>query len=698
MYLRFGWVVGNVGLLGTLVIVTLSTAITFLTSLSIAAIATNTPVKGGGAYFLISRSLGLEAGGAIGIPLFLAQAFSVSLYIIGFSESLLGIFPSWDPRWIGVVTTVFLGALAMISTKATIKAQYIILGIIGISLISFALGKPVENTEIELWGVPEKESVPFWKVFAVFFPAVTGIMAGVNLSGDLKDPAISIPKGTFMAVGTGYLIYMTLPVLLASRADALTLVDDPLIMQQISLWGGAIFLGIWGATLSSAAGSLLGAPRVLQALAEDRVLTGYARFFQNSSGKENIPRNATLFTVIITLVTVFLGNLNAIAPILTMFFLTTYAVLNITAGIETFLKSPSFRPKFKVHWVFSLIGAVGCAAVMILINPWATFAAFLFIGMVFLWLKRRKLSDRWGGIGRGLLLSLISFGLLKLENKARAKNWRPNILVLSGSPNKRWQLIEMANSLTQDNSLFTMSTILPEQNVPQEKVLDYESQMMEFLKNKSIKALVRVIRAKNPFSGGKQLVDAYGLGPLVPNTILLGDTQDPAHLPEYAEMVRHFHKSKRNVLILQNENKEGFKKRENVDIWWGGLKGNGSLMIILAYLMKNSPEWGLANFKVKMVVPNLDAELEVKRNFSRLFSEMRTGLSFKTIVDDKRDFWSILHQESAESDLVMLGMAHPEGAEDFARYFEGLKKHTSGEAAKVFVLAAQDIEFQELLR
>ncbi len=698
MYLRFGWVVGNVGLLGTLAIVTLSTSITFLTSLSIAAIATNTPVKGGGAYFLISRSLGLEAGGAIGIPLFLAQAFSVSLYIIGFSESLVGLFPLVDPRWVGVATTIVLGTLAMVSTKATIKAQYVILVLIGLSLVSLLLGSPVENSTIELWGVPQRDAVPFWQVFAVFFPAVTGIMAGVNLSGDLKNPAVSIPKGTFYAVGTGYVIYMLLPLILASRADAGTLVEDALIMEKIAIWGGAIFLGIWGATLSSAAGSLLGAPRVLQALAEDRVLPNYAQFFRRSSGKEKIPRNATLFTVILTMVTVYLGNLNAIAPLLTMFFLTTYAVLNITAGIETFLQSPSFRPKFKVHWLFSLLGALGCAAVMLLINPLATFAAFVFIGIVFLWLKRRKLKDTWGGIGRGLLLSLVRFSLLRLEKKGHAKNWRPNILVLSGSPSKRWQLIELANCLTQDNSLFTVSTVLPEHNVPQEKVLDYENQMMDFLYGKSIQALVRVIRAPDPFTGGKHLVNAYGLGPLVPNTILLGDTQESANLPAYADMVSHFHKSKRNVLILQNENKAGFKKKEKVDIWWGGLKGNGSLMIILAYLMKNSLEWGMASFQVKMVVPNEEAEKEVRRNFSRLFSNMRTGLDFKIIVDDYSDFWQILHRESQDSDLVMLGMAPPEDSLEFAKYFEGLKAHTSKEAAKVFVLAAQDIDFEDLLQ
>lgn len=697
MYLRFGWVVGNVGLIGTLLIVTLSTSITFLTSLSIAAVATNAPVKGGGAYFLISRSLGAEIGGAVGIPLYLAQAFSVSLYIIGFSESLSAIIPALDARWIGLVTTGALGALALFSTQATIKAQYVILGLIALSLVSLLLGSPLEDSHIELWGVPASQSVGFWQVFAIFFPAVTGIMTGVNMSGDLKDPARSIPRGTFLAVGVGYVIYMVLPIVLAARVDASTLVAEPLIMERIALWGGAILLGVWGATLSSATGSLLGAPRVLQALANDKILPGWSRFFTRVSGKEKIPRAATVFTIGLTLVTVYFGNLNLIAPILTMFFLTTYAVLNVTAGIETFLKSPSFRPKFKVHWFFSVLGALGCAAVMFLINALATVAAFLVIGMIFIWLKRRKIKGTWGGLGRGMLSSIIRYALLRLEKEGDAKSWRPNILVLSGSPAKRWRLIELANDITNGNALFTVSTIVSESNVPQEKVKDYEGQIADFLSNKNVQALVRVLRAPDPFTGSTQLVNAYGLGQLVPNTVLLGDTRDAAHLNAYSEMIRHFYKSRKNVIIVKDDNNKGFKKKRVIDVWWGGMKRNGSLMIILAYLLKNSREWQQATVNVKMVVPNTEASAGARKNLDAIFSGMRTGFSYQLLVAEGRDFWEILREESAESDLVLVGLAVPELEGDFEVYYTALKEKTKALPTIVFVLAAQEVEFDKVL-
>ena len=234
MYLRFGWVVGNVGLIGTLLIVTISVSITFFTALSIAAIATDQRVKTGGAYYMISRSLGVEVGGAVGIPLFIALALSVALYTVGFAESIVSVFPSLDFKTVGLLTTVGVATLAIISAKVAIRAQYFIMFGIALSLLSLYFGSPIEESNIEMWGATDRNSEPFWIVFAVFFPAVTGIMAGVNMSGDLKDPAKSIPKGTFWAIGVGYVIYMTLPIILAYRADALSLIEDPLILHKKS--------------------------------------------------------------------------------------------------------------------------------------------------------------------------------------------------------------------------------------------------------------------------------------------------------------------------------------------------------------------------------------------------------------------------------------------------------------------------------
>ena len=184
------------------------------------------------------------------------------------------------------------------------------------------------------------------------------------MSGDLREPNRSIPIGTLAAVATGYVIYMVLPIVLAIRADPTTLIENPLIMKEMAFWGPAILFGVWGATLSSAIGSILGAPRVLQALARDGVLPRWLSFLGNGSKPNDEPRIGTAVTLGVATATVCIGDLNIIAPVLTMFFLTTYMVLNVSAGIEGFLQSPSFRPTFKVHWSLSMLGALGCLVVM----------------------------------------------------------------------------------------------------------------------------------------------------------------------------------------------------------------------------------------------------------------------------------------------------------------------------------------------
>lgn len=699
MYLRFGWVVGQVGLGGTLLIVTLATSITFLTSLSVAAIATDQRVRTGGAYYMISRSLGIETGGAVGIPLYLAQGLSVALYTVGFAESVTGAFPSLDARIVGIVTTLAVAGLAVVSARAAIRAQYVIMAVIGLSLLSLLFGSGLEGTQPQGLGATTlSEPAGFWVVFAVFFPAVTGIMAGVNMSGDLADPGRAIPRGTFLAIGVGYLIYMGLPALLALRADTQTLVSDPLVMRRISLWGGAILLGVWGATLSSAVGSMLGAPRVLQALARDGILPRWLSWLGKGSGDDDSPRVGTMLTLGIALVAVWFADLNVIAPILTMFFLTTYGVLNIAAGIERFIGSPSFRPRLSVHWVFSLLGAAGCASVMFLINPVATVIAGIFVLTVFLWLERQGLEAAWGDVRRGVLMMITRAGLLRLRRVPEdPRNWRPHFLVLSGAPTKRWHLIELAADFSHHNKgLLSVATILRDTAVTYDRKRAMERKVQDYLGKRGINGLVRVISAEDPFAGTELLVEAYGLGPLVPNTVLLGDSEEAEHRPRYCAMVEHFWRSKRNVVIVRDADSVGFGHRKRIDIWWGGLQGNGALLMILGYLLKTSLAWHEAEIRLKMVVPTEAAAADAEHNLTEMLEQTRTGLRPRVLVSDGRPVLDLLHDSSQGADLILMGMAAPDKG-DFPTYFEELRNRTGDLPCTVFVLAAEDIAFREVL-
>ncbi len=696
MYLRFGWVVGNVGLTGTFLIVTLSTMITFLTALSIAAIATDQRVRIGGAYYMISRSLGIEAGGSVGIPLFLAQGLSVALYTVGFAESVVGVFPFLNVRAVGLVTTLAVAGLALTSAHAAIRAQYVTMGAIALSLLSLFLGTPVESTPAELALAASHDPAPFWVVFAVFFPAVTGIMAGVNMSGDLQNPGRSIPRGTFSAILVGYGVYMAIPVFMVWRGETGALISDPLVMRRIAFWGDAILLGVWGATLSSAVGSILGAPRVLQALARDGILPRSLHWLGNGSGPQDAPRAGTLVTLGLALVAVWFGNLNIIAPVLTMFFLTTYGVLNISAGIEKLIQSPSFRPLFKVHWSLSLLGAAGCFGVMFLINPVATVVAVLVVLAIFLLLERQGLEAAWGDVRMGIWLALTRAGLLRLKKQVDPRNWRPHLLVLSGAPMKRWHLLELASSITHNRGILNVATVLGTPSVSLERKRALESGIRDFLSKRGIESLVRVVSADDPFAGSEVLVETYGLGTLVPNTILLGDNLDPDHRARYCRMVERFYFARKNVIIVREDELRGYGDRRTIDIWWGGLQGNGALMLILAYLLQSSIRWQRARVRLKMVVPSEDAAREARKNLEVMAERTRTGAEPHVLVSNGKHFFDILEDSSSDADLVLMGIARPEEG-GFEEYYAALRDRTDGLPSTLFVLAAEEIAFREVL-
>lgn len=698
MYLRFGWVVGNAGLVNTLIIVTISTGITFLTALSVCAIATDRVVRVGGAYYMISRSLGIETGGAVGISLYFAQAISVALYTIGFAESFVDAFPQFNLNqvYVALVVTVLVGILAITSASIAIKAQYFIMAGIALSLLSFFFGHSVPDVETQMLASPTEDSAPFWEVFAVFFPAVTGIMAGVNMSGDLKDPIKSIPSGTLAAVGTGYAIYMILPLFLAFRADTSSLREIPLIMQELALWKPIILVGVWGATLSSAIGSILGAPRVLQALVRDGVLPRLFNPLGAGYGREDEPRNGTIVTLGFAIAAVCIGDLNLIAPVLSMFFLTTYLVLNVAAGIEGFLESPSFRPTFKVHWSLSLLGAIGCLGVMFLIDAGSTVLAALIVSLIYIWLQRRELETTWGDTRRGMWMALIGMGIFQMEEEEdNPKNWRPHILVLSGAPQKRWSLIELADSFSHNRSLMTVSSVLPSGSRDLGQQLKLEKTIREYLKKRGVRALVRVITANDPFDGAMRLVEAYGLGPLVPNTILLGDSEEPSRREQFCNAIAQIHTSKRNVVIFHENLKQGFGGRRRIDVWWGGIQANGSLMLLLAYLLRTDINWRNARIYLKLVVPDEAAATAAEDNLKEYIEKLRIDVSPQVLIAQGRPFGDILNQYSRSADLIFLGMATPR--ENYMEYYESLQDKVKDLPSTIFVLAAPDFAFGEVL-
>jgi len=437
MYLRTGWVVGNAGLLGGALIILLANVITLATGLSIASVATNIRMGAGGAFSIIAQSLGLEVSGSVTVPFYLAQAISVAFYIFAFSEGWLRIFPN-HPAWavvFGAFGVIF--AIAYFSVSLAVRVRYPILIIIIASLIVVFLGsfhvwgaQGITQTP-ELWG-----SFPagnFWSVFAVFFPAVTGVLAGVNMSGTLKNPRHSIPRGLISAIVVTMVVYLGLAYWVSLVATPAELVSNFTIMVDRSVWGPAVLAGILAATFSAALNSLVGAPRVLRAITEHDILPGGEFLAKRSASGE--PRNAMWVTGGIALVTLLFGltggGLNAIAPLMTMFFLITYAVLNGVVVLEQSLGLISFRPHFKIPRIVPIIGVAGSVITMFLINPLFSLVAVVVIIGLYVYLSHRQLKNPFSDVRSGLFVTLAEWAAMRVITmpSSQERAWRPSLLV-----------------------------------------------------------------------------------------------------------------------------------------------------------------------------------------------------------------------------------------------------------------------------
>ena len=427
IFLRLGWITGQAGLFTTLCVVSLGTLIALLTILSMASIATNIELGKGGIYYILSRSLGVDVGAALGIPLFLNQSLCVAFCAVGFAESLHDLMPSWPITTIGVVTLLCSAACSCASLKGALKTQVVIFVIMIFSLMSLFTGGDLRDSSITY--EPSQIPLGFWGVFALFFPAMTGMESSISLSGDLRNPSRSLPIGAISALLTGYAIYMLIPVFLAQHVPLERLRSDTMVIQDLSSVPALIIAGIWAATLSGVLGGLLGAPRTLQAIAEDGVAPS---LFKKTYGKNSEPVFATIFTFLIALTCIIFGSINQIAPVMTMICLSCYGVLNLAAGLETFLGNPSWRPRVRVHWALSFLGSLLCLIAMLMIGSGSALMVFgLMLSLYFL-NKKRQIQTSWEDITQGILHFISRYAIYRLAyTEGCSKTWRPHFLVFA---------------------------------------------------------------------------------------------------------------------------------------------------------------------------------------------------------------------------------------------------------------------------
>lgn len=708
IFLRLGWITGSAGLYTVFSIITLASLIILITMLSLSAAATNIQVGKGGSYYMVSRAFGAEIGSAVGFSLFLKQSISTAFSIVGFSESFHGLFPQFPVHMIGLAVLAVITLIAYISTNFVLKVQIFIFAMIIAGLYSLFSGGGDAVVVHRSSGIAEGFS--FWMIFAIFFPAMTGLESSLSLSGDLKNPSRSLPLGVLSAVITAYVVYMLIALFLWNQTSREMLLEDKLIIQHVAKNESLIILGIWGATLSSAIGSLLGAPRTLQALADDGIVPS---FLGKEFGSNREPRIATTLTVAIAFIGVWFGTINAIAPILTMICLISYCTLNLATGIEDLMANPSWRPTFPSHWAVSFFGALLCIIAMLMINAGAALLAM--VGMVSLYsiLKRKKLQSSWEDIRYGILMFFSRFALYRLEwQEPTSRSWRPNFLVFTGKPLEvSNDLLNFASAITQTKGFLTVASVFPRDQNTKEQMLKMKENVKAMLKKRQIEALVCLNEASHFLTGMKRVISHYGLGPLTPDTIVCGGISQE-NILSYLEIIKLSHELGRNVVVINDEPQKyastkisSEKIGGQIHIWWDEASPrNTELMLVLAYMLRKKSFRGKSNISLLGIAADEQIREKKQEEFNEFISRNRLNINVRIFVSSAtapHDKLKLVEHFSSQAAMIFLSLRPPhvdETLEDYEKHFRTLPHKSAAFPPVALVMCAKQTNLQEVVQ
>lgn len=675
MYMRLGWVVGNAGLITALVIIIISHVISVTTGLSISSVATDKKIKTGGIYYILSRSLGLPMGGAIGIALFVGTALSISLYLVGFAESLLAVdkFREFfhlaqddlnSYRLIATIALLILVTLAFISTSLAIKSQYFILGAIALSLVSIiagiTLGTDFLPDTISI--TPLRNGVSMQEIFGVFFPAVTGFTAGVAMSGDLKKPEKDIPRGTLASIAVGFIVYVSLAIFFAFFVNRDLLVNDYNFLLKVSIYAPLVLAGIWGATLSSALGGILGGPRILQAIAKDKIVP---KVFAKGYGVSNEPRNALIFIFLIAEGGILIGSLNVIAEVVSMFYLASYGFINLAFFLENWA-STDFRPTFKVKGVIGLVGFIASFLVMAQLGLLSMFAALIIMFGIFALLNRKQLKSESGDVWQSVWLSVVRKALYTLNKKnLEERNWQPNIILFSGGENKRPYLLEFGKDLVGQYGLLSNFDL---HESTDKKYLFPKHLQANPDKNGNLKGVfTRRQTCSDIYTGIETIISTYGFSGIEPNTVLMGWMRQSKNPVRFSQMIKRINELDVNLLLMDYDKRFGFGNYKTVDIWWRGSGNNGNLILNLMKFLWVSENWRDAKLRLLVGNPNNENSDKIRKHAEQVLNNMRIDAEIKIINNqiEQKPFYELIRTESLETDLIILGLPEvKEGQEE----------------------------------
>jgi len=652
LYLRLGWVIGSVGILGAVLIIVLAHIATITTGLSMASMATNVRLGAGGFYALISNSLGLEVGGAIGFPLYLSQAFGTTLYITGFTEVWVSLFPHHNFHLVASLVLLFLLIISYISAKIAIKIQYVIMAIIAFSLIGFFLSPFRATVHVPLWLYRPEES--FWKVFAIFFPAVTGIGSGAAMSGELKNPRRSIPVGILSAIGIGLIVYLVTAYWLTRVATPAELQSNYMIMVKTARWPWAVIAGIMGATISSALGTLVGAPRILMALAQDKIIPYEKELAAQSKNGE--PRNAILLTGILVEMTLLLFDLNGIASLLTIFFLITYAMINLSVAIEKAIGIPSFRPSFNIPLSVPLLGSLWCTIVMFLINPIFAFVAQVFIFILYYFFVKQGVRSAQGDVRSGLFNEIAELAAKTAARMPKgAKTWKPNLMIPVEDPKNWSHVMEFIRDLVAPKGTLRMFSVKIVERGVETKIEQMVLQL--FHKRRNLKSstdehsteelrehlnqLVLPVRKEGIFTAatvieshdfleGMSIITQVMLGIFFPpNVFFLSMSADRSKDRRLEELIAIGLREKVGLAILSLNPRKMFGEKRTINVWLRTRSPNINLALLLGIQLRRN--WN-GTIRLFSVAPEESDKNQIERFLNRVMERGRLPSSTEIFI------------------------------------------------------------------
>ena len=679
LFLRFGFAVGTLGFWGTMLIIVMGHAVTIPTALAISELATNKRVEGGGEYFIISRSFGLNIGATIGFALFMSQAISVAFYIIAFTEAfefffnfVAGRFSVVLPRQvISLPATLVLGLVILRKGSGTgMKMLYAVIAILFAALLLFFLGRPAHGS-LATGELPVRDirnMSDFFIVFAICFPAFTGMTAGVGLSGDLRNPARAIPVGTIVATVTGMLVYMMVIWKLAVSASPEEMLEDQLIMGKIAIGGAVIIpLGLAASTLSSALGSVLVAPRTLQALAKDTSFPSMRlnRWLSSARSSDGEPVNATIVTLLIASAFVALGNVNAVAEIISMFFLVTYGSLCLISFLNHFGSSPSYRPSFRSKWYLSLTGFVVAVIVMFRINTLYALTATTLIIILYSYINHyHKSRTGLESLFANVLFQInrnLQVYLQKSESKRKDREWRPGVICISKDSFKRERAFRLLNWLSYSYGFGTYLHRIDGyySRVTSQQAKEELERLIELYETSHNHVYVDTIISPSYTSAIVQAMQVPGISGMENNMAVFEyDKENPENLGEIIDNIRLIKAGDFDICLLASASKE-INYSKGIHVWIDfNEPENASLLILLSFIIAGHPDWKKSFIKVfSTCKPGQSGETQ--QALSELVSSGRLPITENNIeiieITHGGSVKGLINERSATAALVMTG-------------------------------------------